>query len=88
MIGVKDAVQRAIVFVGEVMESERSRNALLEEIELSEDRSQWLVTISVPAPMTNSLSAALGGKPQNRDFKILKIDASTGEVASLKIREV
>jgi hypothetical protein len=68
----------------------RANGVLLEEIELSDDGSQWLVTISVPSPAKPSFSALMegGGQVQDRDFKLIRIDSETGKVASIKIRKV
>jgi hypothetical protein len=54
---------------------------MLEEIELSDDRDNWLLTLSYPSP--NSPYAVFGG---NKDFKTFEVDRRTGEVLSMKIR--
>jgi hypothetical protein len=89
MIDVREAVQTALAFVHQVMPDPRSNSILLEEIELSEGESEWAVTISVPTPYKPSLSAVMAavGTP-DRDYKVLRIDAETGKVKSLKIRKV
>jgi hypothetical protein len=88
MIDVKEAVQQALLFVPQVMHDSRANGVLLEEIELSDDGSQWLVTVSVPSPTRPSLNALMAGGGQDRDFKLIRIDSETGKVASIKIRSV
>lgn len=48
----------------------------LEEVELSPDEKYWLVTLSFP-------SGYLGNV---RNYRIFKVNAETGEVLSMKIR--
>lgn len=86
MIDVKDAVQRAIVFVGEVMQDDRAKSVLLEEIELSEDGKMWMITISLPSP--SSPLALLSGQNGARDYKAIQLDSSTGAIKSFRIRKV
>jgi hypothetical protein len=50
----------------------------LEEIEVAEDDSHWLVTLSYTNTPLRSL----------REYKVFKIDARTGKVLYMKIRSV
>lgn len=61
----------------------------LEEVELSEDKTYWLITIGFNR-LTDTASNPLGlpAIPQHeREYKIFKIDTTTGEVKSMKIRQ-
>jgi hypothetical protein len=61
----------------------------LEEVELSEDGSHWLITLSFEIPTTNSLSMALlPFQPPKTKFKVFKVDAKTGRVIAMKIRKL
>ena len=59
---------------------------LVEEVESSVDdgRPVWLVTLSVERPLS-PIGAALG---RTRDYKTVKVDAETGNILSMKIREL
>jgi hypothetical protein len=87
MIDVKEAVQKAILFVHDVVPDSRANSAFLEEVELSEDGAKWLVTVSVPSPKSSSLGSIMSGG-SDRDYKLIRIDSTTGVVESLKIRKV
>jgi hypothetical protein len=91
MIDVKQAAQSASEFVGELFPANTVSDVRLEEVELSEDGSHWLITLSFPPPA--SLSRGSSGpfgvsSPAPRQYKIFKIKADTGEVQSMKIREL
>ena len=90
MIEVKPAVAAAVAslknFYGE------PADLLLEEVERSEDGKYWLITLGFSAPFPSNprnplqqLGAAL--KSSVRVYKVIKIDADTGEFVSMKIRE-
>ena len=88
-VDVKQAVKAATEFLSDVIQDSRSRSALLEEVELSEDGSEWFVTISVPAPSSNSLAAAMSAlQVDPRDYRIIRVNAVNGLVSSMKIRKL
>ena len=93
IIGVKEAVQAAINYLQELQSviapSQALQELRLEEVELSEPSPQhpappnhWLITLSY-----NVREDALGMR-LSRDYKIFTIDAATGKVQSMKIREL
>jgi hypothetical protein len=96
MIPIKDAVTNAIAFAKSVLDPERTKDMQLEEVERSESGSRdvWNITLSMLKPESplQSLSrgtASLLGPPQGpREYKIFAVDASSGEVLSMKIREL
>lgn len=81
MTSVKDAAAKAVTYFGDVYGSQFG-NVMLEEVEREGD--YWYITLGYDLP---SIVAQFGGKAR-RGFKVFKIDASTGEVVSMKIREV
>ncbi len=54
----------------------------LEEVELDEDESCWLVTLGFSRPIDNQFIQTM----VQREYKLFEIDAITGEVKSMKIR--
>jgi hypothetical protein len=95
-VPVKTAVSNAIEFVRELYKGEEIKDILLEEVEFSEPANQWLITIgftkykiqeySLPAIIDLILP-----EPEReivRKYKIVCIDAQSGEPISMKIREI
>lgn len=77
MIDAKAAVTSARKYFSELS----SRHALdmsVEEVELDSENEVWQVTLGY---ITNAYSG-------NKEYKIFEIDAETGEVLSMKIREL
>ena len=68
------------------------QDILLEELELSEDKKFWLITLGFNRPVyktKNPLFPEIMPSPEyKREYKLFKIDSETGEVQSMKIREV
>ncbi|MCK4430434.1 MAG: hypothetical protein KAW19_03935 [Candidatus Aminicenantes bacterium] len=68
------------------------KNIRIEEVELSENDEYWLITLGYDIPSALRMSKfqeALGPPPRfDRDYKLLKIDANTGEIISMKIRKL
>lgn len=88
MISVKEAVAKATDFARAVLEEDRARNIRLEEIGLEQsppDQSppRWVVTLSM-----TSLSPVGAGVSVNREYKMFAVDANTGDVLWMKIREL
>jgi len=92
VMNVKDAVRKAMEYVTEVFKSENPENIGLEEVILNEDENIWEVTIGFSRPWDYPQSGLfMGGlQPQNpkREYKIVRIDNKSGEVKSIKIREI
>ena len=85
MIDVKQAAQSASNFVTGLYANEIISDVRLEEVELTEDGKYWLITLSLPPPKS-AISAVF--QIGARQYKIFKVDADTGEVLSMKIREL
>lgn len=58
----------------------------LEEVELSEDRKYWLITLGFITTTVGAEESFFLKK--ERDYKVFKVNAETGEVESMKIREL
>ncbi|MBH8552130.1 hypothetical protein I8751_07045 [Nostocaceae cyanobacterium CENA357] len=66
---------------------------LLKEVELSENKKFWYVTLGFSRPVAKSERTLIHdvislANKYERDYKIFTVDAETGEVKSMKIREV
>jgi hypothetical protein len=94
-LSVQDAVRVAASHLQTLFPNRQ--HVLLEEVELSEDDRYWSVTLSFiefiptdgPGTATNlgqAMHQALGIGP--RRYKILKVDRVSGQVRSVKIREL
>ncbi|MGF1515258.1 MAG: hypothetical protein ACFB5Z_16380 [Elainellaceae cyanobacterium] len=93
---VKTAVKSAYQYIQEFQDLMGADldDLRLEEVELSEDEKTWLVTLGYDVPikrksaldeMMQSINAPRGFK---REYKLFAVNASTGEVESMKIRQV
>lgn len=59
----------------------------LEEVELSEDDQLWRITLSFNRPADQQNQLMLTQKMQ-RDYKLFEINAETGAVKAMKIRQL
>jgi len=81
MLDVKEAAQKASEYFAALYSDQAASRVQLEEVELSDDGEYWLITLSYPVSPSFSV-------PAKRKYKIFKINAKTGEVKSMKIRNV
>ena len=81
MIDVKEATMKAQKYFQQVYTG-GIQNLILEEVEYTEDRDYWLITFSFSDYRT------FGALRDKRRYKQFKIDVETGEVESMKIREI
>jgi hypothetical protein len=92
IIDVKKAVSAARNYLQslEIEIGAPLKDLLLEEVELTDDREFWLITLGfnhqVQLP-ENPLGINLSPR-EERKYKIIKVNAETGEVKSMKIREL
>lgn len=82
LLNVKDAVKKAANYFTDLYQSQFG-NVLVEEIE--QDGNDWLITLGYDVP--SDIRSVLTGKPA-RHFKLFRVDGNSGEVKSMKIREV
>ena len=86
MVDAKEAVKRAIAYLQGLNAPATVNDLELEEVEKSDDGKYWLITLSysgVPGGL-----ASLTGEPRELKSKQFKIRVQTGEVLSMKIRQV
>ncbi|GAA4450078.1 hypothetical protein GCM10023189_10170 [Nibrella saemangeumensis] len=86
MLTVKEAAQKALEFYEYIYPN--IEGALIEEIEMDESQSFWLITLSFPVTAEQGSTLAMFGKQADRRYKTFKIDANSGNVVSMKIREL
>lgn len=93
MIPIKEAAQQAAEFCQQLFPD--AQDILLEEVERDEDDKFWLITISYLAVAGKRAGIATPGTAMEqlfprfeRRYKSLKVDAQTGDVVSMKIREL
>ena len=90
-VDVKIAVQAAINYIKGLYADRDLKDLLLEEVEFSEETNQWLVTIGFSLLETKETPASIimpsrTSRELSRRYKIVKIDATTAEPISMKIR--
>ena len=89
MVTVKDAIKVAMQFVAENFGEGLLSSLQLEEVEPSKDGREWLVTLSMVRGVgAGAMSSALGIDSKARDYKSVTVDAATGAVRSVKIRQI
>lgn len=98
-MNVKEAVQKSIDYVKDVFEYEKIKNIGLEEVEFNEYDNIWEITVGFSRPWDFSkpgnsiarMQQLYGNVPvpsPERQFKVVQIDNNSGEVKSIKIREL
>lgn len=85
MLDVKEAARRASEYFEGLYSDEKIENVQLEEVEISDDGKNWLITLSYPIYPHNIAPISFIGK---RKYKLFTIDAETGEVKSMKMRNI
>ena len=97
-VGVKQAVQAAMDFVRDMYSGEKISNLGLEEVRLDDDT--WYVTVGFSRPwdypklqppsLLEVARTNLGSRTESspdRDYKVVKVDQSTGEVIGMEMRD-
>jgi hypothetical protein len=82
MINAKEAANSAIEYLKSFYTG--AKNVMLEEVELSEEKKSWSVTISFENIDMEDKSHS---KIVTRIYKIFRIDNSTGQVIAMKSRD-
>jgi hypothetical protein len=89
-VDVRSAVDAAIRYVKDLYFGSMSlREVMLEEVEFSEATDQWIVTVGFSMLETQEESTALirasqASRERSRRYKIVNIDAKTGNPLSMK----
>jgi hypothetical protein len=102
-IDVNKAIKLCFEYIKDLYNNQNQNipNLLLEEVELDEYQSQWLITIGFDSfhekTTTDTLSSSLSIFPKKnsvtttereRIYKVVRIDANDGKFISMKIREL
>lgn len=85
MIDVKEAVNAAVEFIESVYGPKSELGLALEEVEPSDDERFWLITLGL-SPQGTSPMEMLTSTGGRREHKVIRVDASTGRVISMKVR--
>lgn len=88
---VKNAVIKAIEYISDIFMSEKLENIGLEEVSLDEHKNIWEVTIGFSRPWDYPKSNIITGlKTMNpkRQYKVVRIDNTTEQIKSVKIRNI
>ena len=82
MINAKEAADAAIEYLKSFYSS--AKNIMLEEVELSEEKKSWSITISFENldPEDKKPSTII-----TRIYKIFRIDSNLGQVTAMKSRD-
>ncbi|TYT73286.1 hypothetical protein [Desulfobotulus mexicanus] len=86
---VKGAVKKAVEYVSDVFQSENLENVGLEEVFLNDVDNVWEITVGFSRPWDYPKQGIVTGlQPQNprRQYKVVSVDADSGEIKSIKIR--
>lgn len=95
-IDVHTAVRTALEFFKDTFGTAPMENVQLEEIDKTKDDGIWLITVGYEDPRLRKRVLGLPGYAIQtrrsmagllRQYKVVHVDAHTGEVAAVKIRE-
>jgi hypothetical protein len=77
-------------YIIEIYSDEKVANVGLEEIDYNDSEGIWYVTIGFSRPWDepNNILAAMATQGAKRSFKILRISDGTGDVLSIKNRDL
>ena len=90
MTDLKQAVTNAIKHTSEVFASEAPKNVRLEEVQRT--KREWLITVGFDRRVTPLNHVQIWMETQQgvtyeRTYKVVVIDANSGEPTAIKIRE-
>jgi hypothetical protein len=87
-IPARAAASASATYLAEIVDIPKPKSRV-EEVELTDDGRYWLITLSYEAPVETTpfmgTTVSTGG---DRQYKVFKVDAKTGEVLSMRIREI
>lgn len=89
-MNVKDAVSAAKTYLTDLLSDEALTNVGLEEVELDEERGDWVVTVGFSRPWDeprNIVAALATSNIPRRSYKVVRISDGDGKVRSVKNRE-
>ncbi len=91
IMDVKGAVKIAIDYIRDLFEQDTLSNIGLEEVTFNENEKTWEVTIGFSRPWDFPQPGIMTGlqRPSpKREYKIVSVDAASGKVKSVKLREL
>lgn len=86
-MSVKEAIQKALQAMQDIFSLTPEQEVRLEEVERSEDDRYWLITFGYNIS-TMSKNPLFRVPIYEREYKVVKLDSETGEVISIKIRQL
>lgn len=91
MITAQDAAKAARDYLKTMVDAQELNHLRIEEIELSEDKTQWLVTLGWVEPANRTIGTGLSVRPTvealPRVYKLFPVDAESGVVTKMKMRD-
>lgn len=94
MLNIKEAVARAKSYASDFFIDDKITDILLEEVDLDDRDGNWKITVSFlrpqlgPSSVESGQSAFLGKMlGQRRIFKVVYVNAQTGELSKIVHRE-
>ena len=84
MIDVKEATKKAKEHLATFFPD--AEKVQLEEVELTDDKAHWFITLSYEGVSNSVASSLLVGKSVR--YKLFKLESETGDVISMKIRDI
>jgi hypothetical protein len=87
----KQAIALAKDYVAEVYSGEQLSNVGLEEVDFDDRREAWDITIGFSRPWNNApalMPFTAAENYQRRTYKVIKISDKSGDVLSMKNRDV
>ena len=84
MVDIREAVQTATQFICDIYDENDRPKLGVEEVEHDADAAQWLVTIGIGGAEPASTMSVVEGTGVERHYKVIRIDAETGAVVSMK----
>lgn len=92
MIDVRQAVQSAKNYIQNLQDMLENPldNLRLEEVEISEDESHWLITLRYDVEDRSRLPTLLINQDKftSREYKLFQVNSDSGKVEAMKIRKV
>jgi hypothetical protein len=88
MVDVKQAVKAAEDYARDLYGEKELRDLRLEEVELGDGGARWRVTLGWAEHSVSPGGLVFTNGKLPRVYKVFEVDAGSGEVKSMKIRDV
>jgi len=87
MVELRDAITIASEYARSIFEEKTLKNMRVEEVELSPDEKNWLITLGWDDVFEDTKTPIAGFTEVKRVYKVFFVDKQTGNVSKVKIRE-